>query len=35
MPEAALSLRAYVQLLRGNRNVRLMWFAQVVSEMGD
>ena len=35
MPEEGLSLRAYVQLLRGNRNVRLMWFAQVVSEMGD
>ncbi len=35
MPEAALSLKAYFALLRGNRNVRLMWFAQVVSEMGD
>ncbi len=35
MPEAALSLKAYVQLLRANRNVRLMWFAQMVSEMGD
>ena len=35
MPEAALSLTAYVKLLRANRNVRLMWFAQMVSEMGD
>lgn len=32
---AALSLPAYYQLLRGNRNVRLLWFAQVISEMGD
>lgn len=32
---AALSLPAYARLLRENRNVRLLWFAQVISEMGD
>lgn len=35
MAAADISLRSYVQLIRGNRNVRLMWLAQVVSEMGD
>jgi MFS family permease len=28
-------LSAYWHLLRGNRNVRLLWMAQVVSELGD
>jgi len=28
-------LRAYLQLLRKNRNVRLLWLAQLVSELGD
>src|SRR3954468_22064731 len=28
-------LRAYLRLLRDNRNYRLLWFAQVVSELGD
>lgn len=28
-------LKAYLQLLRANRNFRLLWWAQVVSELGD
>ncbi len=28
-------LRCYLRLLRGNRNYRLLWLAQVVSELGD
>ena len=28
-------LRAYWALLRGNRNFRLLWLAQIVSELGD
>jgi Transmembrane secretion effector len=28
-------LRAYRQLLRSNRNIRLLWTAQIVSELGD
>ena len=28
-------LRSYLALLRGNRNYRLLWAAQVVSELGD
>src|SRR5947208_17184859 len=28
-------LRSYLRLLRKNRNYRLLWFAQVVSELGD
>jgi MFS family permease len=28
-------LSAYGRLLRGNRNLRLLWTAQIVSEMGD
>lgn len=30
-----MSLAVYWRLLRGNRNVRLLWTAQVVSELGD
>src|SRR6476646_10793936 len=28
-------LRSYLRLLRENRNYRLLWFAQIVSELGD
>ena len=28
-------LSAYLALLRSNRNFRLLWFAQIVSELGD
>src|SRR5690349_2809312 len=35
MATAPVSLRAYSQLLRGNRNFRLLWMAQMVSEIGD
>ena len=28
-------LSAYYDLLRSNRNYRLLWLAQVVSELGD
>jgi predicted MFS family arabinose efflux permease len=30
-----VSLASYWRLLRGNRNLRLLWTAQIVSEMGD
>ena len=30
-----MKLSAYWHLLRGNRNMRLLWLAQIVSEMGD
>lgn len=30
-----VSPRAYVRLLRRNRNFRLLWLAQIVSELGD
>ncbi len=30
-----MKLSAYWHLLRGNRNMRLLWIAQIVSEMGD
>jgi len=30
-----VSLRAYAVLLRGNRNLRRLWMAQIVSELGD
>ncbi len=33
--KAALSFAAYGRLLRENRNVRLLWCGQVISEMGD
>lgn len=35
MQENPISLKAYGTLLRTNRNVRFLWFAQVISEMGD
>ncbi len=35
MAENAVSLKAYWTLLRTNRNVRVLWFAQVISELGD
>ena len=35
MAENAISLGSYSKLLRSNRNVRLLWLAQVISEMGD
>src|SRR6266700_5076336 len=28
-------LSSYLQLLRSNRNFRLLWIAQIVSELGD
>ena len=28
-------LRSYLRLLRSNRNFRLLWMAQIVSEIGD
>lgn len=31
----AVSLSAYARLIRDNRNVRLLWMAQIVSELGD
>jgi predicted MFS family arabinose efflux permease len=37
-PEQAapsISLGSYTQLLRGNRNFRRLWMAQIVSEVGD
>jgi predicted MFS family arabinose efflux permease len=37
-PELAapsISLGSYLQLLRGNRNFRRLWMAQIVSEIGD
>ncbi|HYO80722.1 MAG TPA: MFS transporter [Bryobacteraceae bacterium] len=35
MPAGPVDFRAYVRLLRGNRNFRLLWLAQLVSEIGD
>jgi MFS family permease len=32
---ATISLGSYVRLLRGNRNFRRLWLAQIVSEIGD
>jgi predicted MFS family arabinose efflux permease len=31
----SISLGSYVRLLRGNRNFRRLWMAQIVSEIGD
>ncbi|HYI91914.1 MAG TPA: MFS transporter [Bryobacteraceae bacterium] len=30
-----MTIAAYSRLLRSNRNVRLLWFAQLISEIGD
>jgi MFS family permease len=35
MGDQRVNLRAYWRLVRGNRNFRLLWFAQIVSELGD
>ncbi|HYZ84197.1 MAG TPA: MFS transporter [Bryobacteraceae bacterium] len=35
MSERPISLRAYARLLRTNRNVRLLWIGQMVSQIGD
>lgn len=35
MHEAPVSLRAYSRILRSNRNFRLLWFAQLISQIGD
>jgi MFS family permease len=32
---AVISLASYARLLRGNRNFRRLWLAQIVSEIGD
>jgi len=32
---ATISLASYARLVRGNRNVRRLWLAQIVSEIGD
>jgi len=32
---SSISLRSYTRLLRGNRNFRRLWLAQIVSEIGD
>src|SRR6202158_2064616 len=32
---ATISLPSYLRLLRGNRNFRRLWLAQIVSEIGD
>src|SRR5258708_8717975 len=31
----SISLASYARLLRGNRNFRRLWLAQIVSEIGD
>src|SRR5512141_1699559 len=35
MPADPMSPRTYLRLVRGNRNFRRLWAAQVVSELGD
>lgn len=35
LPPARISFAAYLRLLRGNRNFRRLWMAQLVSELGD
>ena len=35
MATAPVNLRAYLRLVRENRNFRLLWMAQIVSEIGD
>jgi len=35
MATPTVSFPGYLRLLRRNRNFRLLWFAQIVSEQGD
>ncbi|MBI2678146.1 MAG: MFS transporter [Candidatus Koribacter versatilis] len=35
MPQQHISLASYYRLLRGNGNFRRLWFAEIVSELGD
>src|SRR5690348_12008334 len=35
MPASAVTFSDYARLVRNNRNFRLLWGAQVVSEIGD
>jgi len=35
MATRPVSLTAYLRLLRTNRNFRMLWFAQIISEQGD
>lgn len=35
MSTPTVSLAGYARVIRGNRNFRLLWFAQTVSELGD
>jgi MFS family permease len=35
MENSPVSIAAYCRLVRGNRNFRLLWSAQIVSEIGD
>src|SRR5215469_110398 len=35
MDPHAVSLGAYLLLVRNNRNFRLLWIAQIISELGD
>src|SRR5271167_4764116 len=32
---SSITVTSYVRLLRGNRNFRRLWMAQIVSEIGD
>jgi MFS family permease len=34
-PVPSISLESYLRLVRGNRNFRRLWLAQIVSEIGD
>lgn len=35
MSGGAVTVSVYLRLLRSNRNYRLLWFAQIISELGD
>ena len=35
MSGGAVTVSVYFRLLRSNRNYRLLWFAQIISELGD
>jgi len=35
VPEQNISLASYARLVRGNRNFRRLWTAQIISEVGD